>query len=75
MAFTAAKGLNLEWCKNPDKGLPQPDVIIQLNIDEECAKNRGGFGEERYKKVQFQREVRKLYSILREENQSVSINI
>ena len=71
VAFSAAKGLDLEWCKNPDRGLPQPDLVIQLNIDEENAKNRGGFGEERYEKVQFQRKVRTLYETLHAENKEV----
>ena len=30
VAFTAAKGLDLEWCKNPDRGLPKPDLVLQL---------------------------------------------
>ena len=72
VAFTAAKGLDFEWCKNPDRGLPKPDVVIQLNVDEECAKGRGGFGEERYEKVEFQRRVRSLYAKLSEENKDVS---
>ena len=72
VAFTAAKGLNLNWCKNPDRGLPQPDVIIQLDIDEETAKGRGGFGEERYEKIEFQRQVRTLYKTLSQENENVS---
>ena len=72
VAFTAAKGLDFEWCKNPDRGLPKPDVVIQLNVDEECAKGRGGFGEERYEKIEFQRRVRSLYAQLSDENKDVS---
>ncbi|CBY23878.1 unnamed protein product [Oikopleura dioica] len=71
VAFTAAKGLDLEWCKNPDRGLPKPDLVLQLDVDEETAKKRGGFGEERYEKVEFQRQVRKLYSQLREEHSDI----
>jgi len=71
VAFTAAKGLDFEWCKNPDRGLPKPDLVIQLNVDEECAKGRGGFGEERYEKVEFQRRVRSLYAQLAEENKDM----
>ena len=72
VAFTAAKGLDLEWCKNPDRGLPKPDLVLQLDVDEETAKKRGGFGDERYEKVEFQRQVRKLYAQLREEHSDVS---
>ena len=32
VAFSAAKGLDLEWCKSCDGGLPAPDVIIYLVI-------------------------------------------
>jgi dTMP kinase len=48
-AFTSAKGLDLEWCKNPDRGLPAPDAIIYLDMPIEEAAKRGDFGEERYK--------------------------
>jgi dTMP kinase len=30
VAFTSAKGLNFEWCKNSDKGLPKPDIVFFL---------------------------------------------
>ena len=33
VAFTSAKGtLDLEWCKNPDRGLPAPDAVIYLDV-------------------------------------------
>ena len=33
VAFSAAKpGLSLEWCKGPDKGLPQPDLVCFLDV-------------------------------------------
>lgn len=32
VAFTSAKGLDIEWCKNPDRGLPAPDCIIYLDL-------------------------------------------
>uniref|UniRef100_A0A060THF9 Thymidylate kinase n=1 Tax=Blastobotrys adeninivorans TaxID=409370 RepID=A0A060THF9_BLAAD len=63
VAFSAAKlaNLNLEWCLNPDKGLPYPDVTIFLDVSEEVAKQRGGYGEERYEKLEFQRKVRHIF--------------
>ncbi len=33
VAFSSAKGLNFEWCRTCDKGLPAPDCIIFLDID------------------------------------------
>ena len=44
-AFTAAKGvtgLDLEWCKAPDVGLPAPDCTFFLNMPVEDAASRGG---------------------------------
>eukprot|EP00743_Colponemidia_sp_Colp-15_P005632 GILK01006055.1.p1 GENE.GILK01006055.1~~GILK01006055.1.p1 ORF type:complete len:225 (-),score=33.61 GILK01006055.1:292-921(-) len=63
-AFSAAKGLDLEWCKNPDRGLPQPDAVLYLDISIEDAQKRGDYGAERYEKEEFQRAVRKNYLLL-----------
>ncbi len=41
VAFTAAKGLALEWCKGPDKGLPAPDMVIYLKLAVGEAMKRG----------------------------------
>jgi thymidylate kinase len=37
VAFSAAKGLNLEWCRTCDKGLPAPDCVIYLDMPVEEA--------------------------------------
>lgn len=37
VAFTSAKGLDLQWCKTCDQGLPAPDCIIYLDIPVEDA--------------------------------------
>ena len=45
VAFTAAKGivgLDLDWCKAPDIGLPAPDCTFFLNMPVDEAANRGG---------------------------------
>jgi len=34
VAYSAAKGLSLEWCKGSDRGLPKPDIVFFLSIDE-----------------------------------------
>ena len=69
VAFTAAKGtLDLEWCKNPDRGLPAPDAVIYLDVSSEVARQRGGYGEERYEKEEFQNKVRKVFERLRAED-------
>ncbi|KAK9917300.1 hypothetical protein WJX75_002930 [Coccomyxa subellipsoidea] len=66
-AFTAAKkvpGLDLEWCKAPDKGLPAPDAVIYLAMKPEAAALRGGYGNERYEKEEMQKEVARQFSLL-----------
>lgn len=57
VAYSAAKGLDLEWCKAPDSGLPRPDLVIYMRVDPEKAKNRADYGEERYEKIEFQSKV------------------
>ena len=42
-------------------GLPRPDVVVFLDLEPEEAEKRGGFGEERYEKKEFQGRVRELY--------------
>jgi thymidylate kinase len=55
VAFSAAKeGLSIDWCKQPDRGLPRPDVVYFLNVSQEEANKRAGFGEELYEKAEFQ---------------------
>lgn len=58
VAFTAAKnGFSIDWCKQPDIGLPRPDIVLYLTLSAEAAERRGGFGEERYEKTDFQKKV------------------
>jgi dTMP kinase len=61
VAFTATKGLDLEWLKNPDRGLPRPDAVLYLDLSIEEAKKRGGYGEEVYEKEEVQRVVKSIY--------------
>jgi len=61
VAFSAAKGLDLEWCRHPDVGLPRPDVVLYLNLTPENASTRGDFGGERYEAVDFQEKVGRKY--------------
>ena len=48
VAFFAAKGLDLSWCKAPKVGLPTPDLVLYLDINPEIAAEHGDYGEERY---------------------------
>ncbi|KAJ7475772.1 thymidylate kinase [Mycena latifolia] len=61
VAFSAAKGLPFEWCRSPDVSLPAPDVTLFLDITPEKARERGGYGEERYEKEDMQRKVRGIF--------------
>ena len=61
IAYSAAKGLDLEWCRAPDKGLPAPDLVLYMNVSPEVARQRGGYGEERYERAEFQAKVGKQF--------------
>ncbi|KAF2025502.1 P-loop containing nucleoside triphosphate hydrolase protein, partial [Setomelanomma holmii] len=48
--YSAAKqdpSMSLEWCRQPDVGLPRPDLCIFLDISAEDAAKRGGYGSEK----------------------------
>ncbi|EPS62817.1 thymidylate kinase-like protein, partial [Genlisea aurea] len=64
VAFSSAKGLDLDWCKAPEAGLIAPDLVIYLDISPEKAEERGGYGDERYEKVEFQKKVGDAYRML-----------
>ncbi|KAK9101627.1 hypothetical protein Scep_025057 [Stephania cephalantha] len=66
VAFTSAKGLDIEWCKAPERGLLAPDLVLYLDISPEEAAKRGGYGGERYEQLEFQRKVSQQYRILRD---------
>jgi dTMP kinase len=65
VAFSAAKdGLSIGWCKQPDQGLPKPDLVCFLDVSPEVAHQRSGFGQELYERVNFQAKVRKNYALV-----------
>ncbi|KAK4226692.1 thymidylate kinase-domain-containing protein [Podospora fimiseda] len=64
VVYTAAKQnpfLSISWARAPEVGLPRPDLVLFLDLDEEQARKRGGFGEERYEKQDMQKRVRELF--------------
>ncbi|KAJ6478583.1 thymidylate kinase [Mycena vitilis] len=67
VAFSAAKGLSLDWCRSPDVSLPAPDITLFLDISPEKARQRGGYGEERYEHEELQRKVRACFGEISEE--------
>lgn len=66
VAFSAAKGLDIEWCKAPENGLIAPDLVVYLDVQPEKAAERGGYGGERYEKIEFQKKVGEHYYSLRD---------
>lgn len=67
VCYSVAKGLDMEWCKGADSGLPRPDLVVYLDLSVEKTRNRGGWGEERYEKEEFQRRVGDVFRKLRGE--------
>lgn len=67
LAFSAAKGIpgmSVHWCRQPDVGLPAPDLTIFLDISEDVAQARSGYGDEVYETGQFQQKVRLMFQEL-----------
>ncbi|CAD0199308.1 unnamed protein product [Chrysodeixis includens] len=64
---TLEAGLDIEWCKSPDVGLPKPDKVFFLTMPFESIMERKGFGEERYEVLEFQKKVSDTYAKLRED--------
>ena len=59
-AYTAAKeGMDFEWCKKCDEGLPKPDIVFFLDTSSDILKARSEYGAERYEKTEFQNIVYK----------------
>ncbi|GAC75208.1 thymidylate kinase/adenylate kinase [Moesziomyces antarcticus T-34] len=61
IAYSVSKGLSYDWCRHPDIGLPLPDLTLFLDLDAQTAAARGGYGEERYEKLEFQAKVREAF--------------
>ena len=64
IVYSAAKqnpSLPLAWARAPEVGLPRPDLVLFLDLDENQARARGGWGGEAYEKAGMQRRVRELF--------------
>lgn len=64
IVYSAAKqnpSLPLSWAKAPEVGLPRPDLVLFLDLEEQVARERGGWGGEVYEKGEMQRRVRDLF--------------
>lgn len=70
VAYSAAKetkGMDLDWCLQPDIGLLKPDLTLFLSI-QDVASNavKDGFGDERYETLKFQKKVKQTFVTLLE---------
>ena len=64
IVYSAAKDLpdlTLKWAREPEVGLPRPDVCFFLDITPEAAAGRGGFGKEKYENSRTQKRVREWF--------------
>nr|CAL26368.1 CG5757 [Drosophila simulans] len=61
VAYSAAKGLDFDWCYAPERGLIKPDAVFYLRAPSNDLTNRGQYGEERYEKVEFQSRVAEVF--------------
>lgn len=53
--------LGLAWAQAPERGLPRPDMVLFLDLDEEQARARGGWGGETYDRAPLQRRIKELF--------------
>lgn len=74
VAFTAAKGLNLDWCKAPESGLLKPDLVLYLNLNTGALSRRMGWGDERYDVPEFQKRVNQMFMMLKDDTYWKVIN-
>lgn len=61
IAFSVAKGLDFQWCKQTENGLLKPDIIIYLTGQTKNMALRNGYGSEIYEKIEIQNKVKKCY--------------
>ena len=60
------QGFTIDWCKQPEIGLPKPDLVVYLHMATADLAARGGFGEERYETDSFQARVLQNYMCLKD---------
>lgn len=55
------KDLSLRWCREMERGLPKPDLVVYLELPRESQYKREGFGDERFETKEIQDRVRVQY--------------
>jgi dTMP kinase len=72
-AFSMAKGLDEEWCRAPDLGLPRPDLVLFMDVSAAESAERAGYGGERYEREAFQQLAYEAYGRLRDPERWVTV--
>lgn len=67
VAYSIAKGMDVNWVKQADVGLPQPDAVFFFKVSPEVARLRGGFGQERLENESLQQKVATAMETLKKE--------
>lgn len=68
VAFSAAKGLDVEKCKSYDSGILKPDIVFFMDLNPELLQKREDFGLERYETLDIQTKAYKVFLQLKEPN-------
>ncbi|XP_017774811.1 PREDICTED: thymidylate kinase [Nicrophorus vespilloides] len=62
IAYSSSKpGMDIEWCKTQELGLPKPDLVLLLTLGKEQMNKRPGFGDERYENDDMQSKVLNIF--------------
>lgn len=64
VAYTAAKGVDIEWCRSADRGITEPDLVVFVDVGPSEVAKRPGFGNEKYEKIEY---LERVYAVLRDE--------
>lgn len=73
IVYSAAKGLDLEWCIMSENLLPKPDLTVFIDTPMEELFRRKGFGDEVHDSNAFQEKVYDLYQKLLGDEEGVLV--
>lgn len=70
------QNFSLDWCKQPDVGLPKPDLVVFLQLRLVEAARRGEFGRERYENGNFQeRALHRFHQLMADETLNWKVRV
>lgn len=75
VAYSSAKGLDVNWCKSVEADLPRPDFVFYLAINPVDAARRDEFGADRHDNVDFLTKVAAAYDALAAASPEVFVKI